>query len=294
MRHLQFFAKSLKIHTMKKLTMVISFVLCAFSAQVFAYDWQKDGERLTFDIAWSFIHVGSAELLLKNNPESYEIIGRAWTDDSYNSLYKLRDRIRIHGVHKQAEKRPFMPHAYRAELYENDYRAHKLVELAGQNKAIYTNVHKNAKPFEFEMETNSRDMISALYALRSMEQQVKVGGVYTLPVVHYDRNYTFTLRILEKERMETMFGKVEVYEIQPVLERDDGKKKKKKDKLRLWVTADGRFIPVKIEIDLKIGSFKAELTNAKAAKSDSVVPESIPEDGDIDFYMLNKNENLYR
>jgi hypothetical protein len=250
--------------------------------QVFAVDWQKDGERLTFDINWSFLHVGQAELLLKNNQHDYEIIGRAWTDNTYNSLYTLRDRIHIQGKHFKDQ--PFLTSSYRAQLNENDYRADKLVIFDHQEKvSTYTNQHKKSLPTEHDIELYTRDMVSALYALRKMKQKLKVGDAYTLPVMHYDRRYTYTLRVLEKERIKTLLGEKEVFEIHPTLNRDDGKNKKRKDKLRLWVTADGKFVPVKIEIKLKIGSFRAMLRKVQVSESESMAPKNLPEIGEINL-----------
>ncbi|PPR17921.1 MAG: hypothetical protein CFH43_00606 [Proteobacteria bacterium] len=267
---------------MKILSLIFTVLFCAFSAQSFAYDWKKDGERLTFSVSWSFVHVGNAELLLRNDADEYEIIGRAWTDDTYNSLYRLRDRIRIEGVH--TKEQPFLSKSYVAELKENDYRADKLVTYNHEkNICTYTNRHKNRPTVRFDVEPYTRDMISALYALRSLNDKPKVGDVYTLPVVHYDSQYTYTLRVLEKERMDTALGKKDVFEIQPILTRSIKDGGKSKARLRLWVTADGQFVPVKVEIKLNFGSFRAMLTNAEGANSPSITPIGIPEEGEVDM-----------
>lgn len=272
---------------MKILKLVLAVIFCAVSSQSHAYDWKKDGERLTFSVSWSFVHVGNAELLLRNDADQYEIIGRAWTDDTYNSLYKLRDRIRIEGVH--TKEQPFLSRSYVAELKENDYRADKLVTFDHEkNVSTYTNRHKNRAPVDYNVEPYTRDMISALYALRSLEKSPKVGDVYTLPVMHYDRRYTYTLRVLEKERMDTALGKKDVYEIQPILTKEDAKKGKSKARLRLWVTADGQFVPVKVEIKLNFGSFRAMLTTAESADSPSIVPSGIPEEGEVNMNLKKR------
>lgn len=267
-------------YKMKLKIFIYFLILLPTLGQAFAFDWQKDGERLTFDINWSFLRVGQAELLLTNNQEGYEIIGRAWTEKAYNTLYTLRDRVSIQGKH--TEDQFFLTSSYRAQLNENDYRADKLVTFDHQkNICTYTNQHKNSAPTFHDVEPYSRDMISALYALRQMSDTIVVGELYTLPVMHYDRKYTYTLNVLKKERLKTIFGEKDVFQIQPILTRNDGKNKKRKDKLRLWVTADGQFTPVKIEIKLKVGTFRATLKKANVADSPSMAPKDLPEIGQI-------------
>lgn len=272
---------------MKFLSLFLTVIFSAYTMQSHAYDWQENGERLTFSVSWSFVHVGNAELLLRNDEKSYEIIGRAWTDDTYNSLYKLRDRIRIEGFH--TEKQPFLTRSYVAELKENDYRADKLVTFDHENNiTTYTNRHKHRPAVHYDVEPYTRDMISALYALRSMEKNPQVGEVYTLPVMHYDRKYTYTLKVLGKERMDTPLGKKDVFKIQPILTKEDTQKSKAKERLRLWVTADGQFVPVKVEIKLNFGSFRAMLTNAEKADSSSIVPSGIPEEGEVNMNLKKR------
>lgn len=256
-----------------------------------SYNWQEDGERLTFDVRWSFMTLGSAELLLENNPDGYVLTGRAWTDPKVNSLYILRDRIRSEGTHSDA---PFLTSRFHAQLNENNYRADKLVLFDHVKKqTTYINKHKNRPPQIHEAEAGARDILSVLYALRAQTDKLKKGDVLTRPVTHYDNRYTYKMRVLGYEKMDTIFGEVDVIKIHPVLIKHDNPNRKK-ERLKLWVTADGRYIPVKIDIKLPLGSFEAVLRQAGPASSPSVVPKAIPLTGKIDMRVKRSiNEDVY-
>ncbi|MFT7433460.1 MAG: hypothetical protein ACI9TY_001095 [Alphaproteobacteria bacterium] len=248
-----------------------------------ASDWQKQGERLTFDVKWSFMSVGQAELLFRPQGDNYHIIGRAWTGDGMNAVYNLRDRIQIKGA-LQDSRYAFLTNDYMANLHENDYRAHKTVFYDRDDlKATYTNVHAGHKSIVSNIESESRDMISALYYLRGLNKNLELGDVYKLPIFELDKPYTLHMNVQKKEMLDTVLGKVETFQIQPILKNLKGENKKKKDRLSIWVTADGQFIPVKIEIALRFGSFRAILSQYAAMDSASNAPSYLPETGLIEI-----------
>lgn len=271
----------------------LSFILpitAIFIAQIsHANNWINEGERLTYKVKWSFIDVGEAELLFKPGHETYSVIGRAWTGGSVSSMYNLQDRIKING--NLTAQNSFLTTNYTAVLNENDYRAHKFITYDRQSlKSHYTNVHAGLKPIVFDIKKQSRDMISALYYLRNSAENVKVGSIYKTPIFEMDKTYDLEVKVLKKEKMNTVLGRVEVFKIQPILYAQKNKKSKKKDKLIVWVTADGKYIPVKIKIDLRIGSFSATLTKLGRVEDTSRAPLSLPEKGPITVAKKKKKQ----
>tara|TARA_R110000868_G_scaffold262401_2_gene521118 strand:- start:96669 stop:97514 length:846 start_codon:yes stop_codon:yes gene_type:complete len=259
------------------LALVVFLVKASFSA---AYEWKKDGERLTYDVNWSFLNVGQAELLFRTNADNYKIIGRAWTGKSVNAVYHLLDRILIQG---QLQNGGLLTESYTAFLNENNYKAHKTVLYdRSQGKGYYKNIHGGLAPVAYPIEEDSRDLMTALYHLRSLEKELKIGDVYKLPIFELDSLYEMQMHVREKRRMKTVLGKIDLFRIQPVMVGLGDANKRVKDRLSIWVTADKRFIPVKIEIDLPVGSFHAMLTRYGAADSVSEAPEYLPEKGKID------------
>lgn len=268
---------------MKNLFFIFVLVLSFLGMQsAMAYDWKTDGERLVYKVKFSFITIGEGEMLFKGNENSYQVVSRAWSGSDM-SMFKIHDRWMVNGTHEQA---PFRPQNYTINLHENDYIAHKTaVYDYEKGERTYQNVQGGEAPKVAALSLDERDMTSALFYLRSTlkAKDVKVGDVYTLPINHLDQGYTLELKVRDKAKMKTALGKKEVFEIQPILKRNDGNSKRNKDDLFIWVTADDNFVPVLLKSNLKFGSFKAILEKAGDGSLPSSAPNVLPESGEINI-----------
>ena len=261
---------------MLRFWLILLLMLCVSS--ITYADWRKHGERITFDVSFSLISIGQAELAYSPKKNgTYQIIGRAWTHPSVTSLMQLADRINIEGSHHTA---PFETHTFNVNLNENEYRARKkTVFQHTSNQALYTNIKDNTPATIHPLISGSRDLFSALYSLRNVSKTPKVGDYFQLPVFDLERQYEMTLHIRAKERVKTKDGTFNTLKIQPILTgiRAD----KEKDKLHIWVTDDGLYTPVKFEIDARIGSFKAILIQKDVYDSPSLAPTYLKEFNDV-------------
>jgi hypothetical protein len=74
--------------------------------------------------------------------------------------------------------------------------------------------------------------------------------------------------VLKKEKIYVTDEWIETYLVEPDLKHIGGIFKKSKNaKLRIWVTADKRRIPIKIKSKVAVGSFVAELVSYQPGKS---------------------------
>ena len=70
--------------------------------------------------------------------------------------------------------------------------------------------------------------------------------------------------VIKRETIVVESGTYDTYLVEPDLKHIGGVFKKSKNaKLRIWVTADARKIPIKVESEVIVGSFVAELISAK-------------------------------
>ena len=65
------------------------------------------------------------------------------------------------------------------------------------------------------------------------------------------------LKVLKKEVIEINKDQVETLHIQPYMKGIS--EKRDSDNWHFWVTDDGNFVPVKMLVNMKVGSFKAVL-----------------------------------
>ncbi len=245
------------------LLVVVMFMAWVLPAVADVPVWQQKGENLHYNIYLTFIKAGEAELIYTPNKEqNYTIQSNAWTTSGIKSFFKLKDTITIQGKH--TIHTGFLPNSYTLKLAENDYRADKnVIYNRGNREVIYTNVWGKQAPRSFSVEANTRDMISALYFLRSIKGDAKVGDKFSLPVFDLDKPYLMVVKVLSKEDVEINGHEVSTLHIQPVLKGVS--EKRTSDKWHIWVTDDGNFTPVKIKVKMKVGSFKAVLDYRKIA-----------------------------
>lgn len=271
-------------------TALVLFLLHASHA--YAAHWQKEGERLTYSVGYSFFSIGNAEIAYAPKEENaYSIVGRAWTHNGVSSLMSLNDRLTFTGAHTQ-EAFPFQSQLFETRLFENDYSAQKEVRFNHEkNTASYTNL-KDATPAKIrDIEPFGRDLFSALYHLRSSVKEIKTGDIYTLPVVDLTKNYTLNLHVLKKEHIKTPWGKVNAFKVKPVLEGISNKRKK--DKLYIWIEANEERTPLRFEIDMKIGSFVAKIIKKDIYSGASTAPSNLPENGETFPMKRKKNVNQF-
>ena len=70
-------------------------------------------------------------------------------------------------------------------------------------------------------------------------------------------------RIKKRESLTVAHGTYDIFLVEPELQHIGGVFQKSKDvKLKIWVTADARRIPIKITSKVVVGSFVAELISA--------------------------------
>jgi len=240
----------------------------------------KEGERLSFKVYFWLMKAGEAEILFKPEPSTglYRFTGRAWTD---TSMFKLRDRVSVVGEHQEGF--PYKSAYYNVRLNEKDYRANKDVKyFHAKGEAHYKNVHAGQKEVDvYKIDAGTRDMISALYYLRDSVEEINVGDVYDVPVFDVNTAYTMKLKVLGRKKINTVLGKRYAWHVNPVLVKKDGEVGKKKDRWHLWVSDDKERLPLKINVKLKFGSFKAELKHVGKPSDGSRAPRSLPEYGDI-------------
>ena len=256
------------------------FALALTSVSTAHATWKTEGERLTYDVGYSFISAGLAEITYQPLAEEnrYNVIGRAWTHDGLSGLFRIDDRINAYGLLKGAEGESHSTKKFETRVFENDYSAHKLMEVDRlNNQAIYKNVKDESPAKIRKIQPLSRDLFSALYHLRQSVETINVGDVFTLPIADLTKNYTLTLSVLKRERIGTKMGTKQTLKVRPVL--SGLSQKRKKDKLYIWITDDAERTPVKFEIDLLLGSFTANIVHKGAYDSKSHAPTTLPEQG---------------
>lgn len=108
---------------------------------------------------------------------------------------------------------------------------------------------------------NIFDLISAFYYFRSNYASENMTNIKSVTFTTFceDITWDLTIRYAGKETIKTMFGPKECLIFMPVTEV--GVYFRTTDDMTIWVTNDQKKIPVKMHVDLKVGSITADLFN---------------------------------
>ena len=220
----------------------------------------KPGEKLTFQVRWSFIPAGEAVLEILpietiQGVTSYHFAMNAKTYPFVDLFYKVRDRI-------DAFTDTGMTHTILYKKQKKGKRKKNVVVTFDWEKQItqYSNQGIKAKPVVIK--PGSFDPLSIFYAFRL--QDLKVGTKLKIPVTDGKKCVEGIATVIKREKITVADKTYDTFLVEPDLKHLGGVfEKSKKAKLEIWVTADTQKIPVKIKSKVIVGSFVAELISAQ-------------------------------
>ncbi|HXL80463.1 MAG TPA: DUF3108 domain-containing protein, partial [Pyrinomonadaceae bacterium] len=100
------------------------------------------------------------------------------------------------------------------------------------------------------------DILSAIYFLRT--QPLEVGKTLAVTISDSGRVYRVPVKVIEKKRMKTVLGRVEVIRLDPGLYGPDGMVREP-GQLSIWLTSDSKRIPVAARLKTEYGTFDITL-----------------------------------
>jgi hypothetical protein len=101
------------------------------------------------------------------------------------------------------------------------------------------------------------DVLSAIYFIRT--QPLQVGKSFEIFIGDGGRVYKVPIRVIEKKRMKTLVGRVDVVRVEPGLFGPDRLIDKEKGQFSIWITDDSRHIPVVAKLKTDYGTFDIKL-----------------------------------
>lgn len=103
------------------------------------------------------------------------------------------------------------------------------------------------------------DYSASLLQIRSWN--LEEGAKFPLMVTSKGKLYFTELSVVRKERINSLLGKTEAFVIQPVTSIPESKLFRDGGGITIWVSADDRRIPLKMEVETKYGTASMKLEN---------------------------------
>ncbi|MBN2140446.1 MAG: DUF3108 domain-containing protein [Desulfovibrionaceae bacterium] len=216
------------------------------------------GEKLSYDIYWTFIHAGRASLEVLADEELKGVPvrhyrARAKSTPFVDAFYRLRDNIEAYT--DLAVTRSLL---YDKDQEEGDYRRKVTLDFDWDRGLVY-----RYKQGELKMALlapdGALDPLSMLYAFRA--QPLYVGYEFKSRVTDGKKIEMGVARVVGREKVETPMGEFDAFLVEPHLEEVGTVFRTSPGaRLQVWITADERRIPVKVKSKVSIGHFSIEIT----------------------------------
>lgn len=215
-------------------------------------------ESLQYGIYYSFIKAGTAYiktrgLVSKNGKTAYVIQTTAFSAKVIDSMYKVRDInyswLDANSLHSLG---------YSQSLREGNYRRDEWITFDDENGRFYGQVQKKEEPRAIagELKQQVLDILTSLYYVRS--KPLQVGHEITFDIINREEQYPLVVKVLGKETVKTDAGKFSCWVVEPQF-RGEGIFVAKGKSLKVWLTDDKYRMPVKMSVEVFIGSVTAEL-----------------------------------
>lgn len=214
------------------------------------------GEEFIYTINWGIIRAGSATLKVDSlvkcgDTECYKVETRTRTNSFFDKIYKVRDTIESLVETSLKRSRYYNKKQQEGKFRRNDeliFDYHKEEVSLKRNGRIKNTI-------KIQRDKDLLDPLSVLYYVRGMNLQV--GDVIEAHLTDGKATYLLQINVIKRERVKTWIGYFDCLKIEPKMQNIEGIfHKKHKAKIYIWLTNDKRKIPVKIQSEVFVGSFK--------------------------------------
>jgi len=210
------------------------------------------GERLVFDVGYSFITAGEAVMsvarvdTLYGRP-AYQVLFTVNSTPTFSWIYKVEDRyetfLDVQGV---------FPWKFTQKLREGSYRR----DFAAWFDQVKNKAYANDK--QYPIPPYVHDAVSAFYFVRTIDySKSRVGEKIYLQNFYKDSTYSLAVKFLGRQRIDVDAGTFDCIIVEPLMK--EGGLFKSEGRVVVWLTDDDRKIPVKVSTKVVIGSIDAEL-----------------------------------
>jgi hypothetical protein len=222
-------------------------------------------EKMEYILRYGFIRGGKVLLqttdTIFQSKEAIHHYMRARTTGIADKIYKVDD------IYESiVDRKTQLPLKSIRNVRERKYRYYN--EIIFNNKTDTIISQKSGKMVAPE---NMVDILSLYFYMRKpgFLEKLEQEGTLTLPVSHDEDIFMMRVNYLGMETIKTILGKKECMIVAPIIRK--GKVLQRDDGLKFYITSDGKYLPVFMEFDMKIGAVKCEL---KKYMVDGIVVQS--------------------
>lgn len=214
-------------------------------------------EDLSYLMYYGFIDGGEATMKLERRGENtIYASAKAKTVGLVSKIIPINDTYSSYFDEKTGK-----PIKAIRDIKEGKYTSYTEVSFDHKNNKV-----KSSKTGTVSVPSNIFDILSAFYYARNhVFPNLKQNDSVVIQTYFDDEIFPLVLVYNGKETVSTKCGKFNAHKFTPLVET--GRAFKESDDMRIWVSADKNFIPLRIEFDLILGSIKCDLVKYSGIKN---------------------------
>jgi len=215
-------------------------------------------EEIKYTVRWEMVRAGEASFKVLpftkiNGEKAYHFKLEVKSNRYIDMLYKIRDRHE--GFTDYEVTQSFL---YKKTQSGKDRRQVKVRFDWEDKTATYSNFGNKRDPITIPL--NTFDPISTFYKMRTLN--FKTDQDLSFPVTDGKKCFTQKGKVVKREKITIPSGTFDTYQLDVQVNHFSGVfKKSENPTVKLWVTADGRKIPVRIKVKVFIGSVIFDLVS---------------------------------
>lgn len=210
------------------------------------------GERLVFDVGYSFITAGEAVMSIPRTDTVfgrpvYEVIFTVNSTPTFSWIYKVEDRYETF-----LDVQGMFPWRFTQKVREGSFRR----DFSAWFDQVKNIAYANDK--QYSIPPYVHDAVSAFYYVRTLDySKSRVGEKMFLQNFFKDSTYSLAVKFLGRQRIDVDAGTFNCIIVEPLMK--EGGLFKSEGRVIIWLTDDERKIPVKVSTKVVVGSIEAEL-----------------------------------
>ena len=212
------------------------------------------GESCSYRIYYGFINAGHAIYSVTKKNEEISVIVQGRSNSVVDLFFKIRDRYE-----SRINTKSLLPFYFKRDILEGGDKINQEYFFNHKNNTVKT------QKGEYKMKARSQDMLSSFLFGRTLSSSfLKRGNPFFINLFIDEENYNMEVNYLGTEILNTQIGKIRCIKLQPIVQV--GRVFSNPDDLRIWVSDDKNHILIKVEMDILVGSIKADIETAKNIK----------------------------
>ena len=226
----------------------------SYAAQAFPF---HDGERLVYEASWLGIPAARGWFELhrnKKDPSLWDVEAWIETNKVVDLLFKMRDYMR---------ERISVGSLKTSDIYQQqreNQRSNEYTITFDEQRRLVVSTKKNKKGTDIHQFVATDPFGPISGAMMALSQDLKPGDHLLFDVFSGTNRYVFSFDVEGKDRVQVPVGSYEALKISPgVVYLSNGKLRSQAREMIIWVSADKRHLPLRMEAATFIGTVRADL-----------------------------------